>query len=303
MNHKKGIAFAILTALLWGFLAILIKVVLNEVDAVVVVWVRMTFAALGVVAYFVMKSPDKLKILIKPPKLLWLAAAGLAVNYVGYSMGIQYAGPAIAQTLIQLGAITLCFSGIFLFKERFVLRQILGFLLAFLGLFFFYKQNLKGGADEETYVKGVICTVVAALAWTTYSITQKKLVKKYSVLQINLFLFVFAAIVYVPFVHFSMFKGLSLGMWCLLILLGMNTLVAYGSVGAALKYTDAGRVSVILILNPIITFAALEIMNAMGVDWFVLEKIPFWAYIGALMMLTGAVMAIVAPRKKYLKPS
>ena len=51
-NHKKGIAFAILTALLWGFLAILIKVALNKANPVTIVWVRMTVAMLIVGFYY-----------------------------------------------------------------------------------------------------------------------------------------------------------------------------------------------------------------------------------------------------------
>lgn len=301
MNHKKGVAFAILTALLWGFLAILIKIVLKKVDAVAVVWVRMTIAMLGVAVYFLMKNPSSLSILVRPPRLLWVAAIALSVNYVGYAFGIQLAGPATAQVVVQFGPVALCLFGIFIFKERFVLRQILGFVLAFCGLFFFYRQQLSAvefGRDD--FIKGVICTGVAALAWSLYSISQKKLVKKYSVQQINLFLYAFASLVYLPFVDFSMFRGLSVMMWVALVVLGLNTLVAYGAVGAALKYTDAGKVSVILILNPLITFVALGIMEAMGVDWFVLEKIPFWAYVGAGMMLCGAIMAVVTPMRKKL---
>lgn len=39
-------------------------------------------------------------------------------------------------------------------------------------------------------------------------------------------------------------------------------------------------------------------MQAVGVSFMVIEKIPFWAYVGAVMMLSGAALAVVAPKKK-----
>lgn len=298
MNHRKGITFAIITAVLWGLLAIGIKMVLTEVSPITVVWMRMSIAMMGVGAFYALKRPSAFKVFTKPPKLIWIAAIGLAFNYIGYAKGIDWAGPASAQVVIQLGPITLCLAGFFLFKEKFARRQIWGFVLAFIGLFFFYRQQLGSmDAGQETFVKGVLATIVGATAWASYSITQKQLVKAHPVQQINLFLYAFSTIAYLPFVDFSDFVGLSPWMWALLIFLGLNTLVAYGSLGEALKYTDAGKVSVIIILNPLITFAILEIMDACGVDIMPIEQIPFWAYIGALMMLSGAALAVVAPRK------
>lgn len=299
MDHRKGILFAILTAALWGVLAIGIKIVLREVDAITVVWMRMSIAMLGVGTYYIIKRPAAFKVFSNPPKLIWVPAIGLALNYIGYAKGIDLAGPAATQVVIQLGPITLCLAGFFLFKERFSRRQIIGFIVAFAGLFFFYKQQIGSmNTGQDTFVKGLLATVVGATAWATYSISQKQLVKVHPVQQINLFLYTFSTIVYLPFVNFSDFVGLSPWMWGTLIFLGLNTLIAYGSLGEALKYTDAGKVSVIIILNPIITFVLLELMEAAGIDWIDYHHIPFWAYIGATMMLSGAALAVVKQAKK-----
>lgn len=299
MDHKKGITFAIITAVLWGVLAIGIKMVLTEVDPITVVWMRMSIAMLGVGAYFLMKRPSAFQVFTKPPRLIWVAAIGLAFNYIGYAKGIDWAGPASTQVVIQLGPITLCIAGFFLFKEKFASRQIWGFILAFIGLFFFYRQQLGSmEVGQDTFIKGVLATIVGATAWAAYSISQKKLVVNHPVQQINLFLYAFSTVAYLPFVDFSEFIDLSPWAWALLIFLGLNTLIAYGSLGEALKYTDAGKVSVIIILNPIITFIILEVMATYGVSFMIIEKIPFWAYVGAVMMLSGAALAVVAPKKK-----
>lgn len=301
-NHKKGIAYAVLSALLWGVVSVVMKIALTEADPITVVWVRMTIAFLGVAVYYVAKQPKAFVIFKRPPPLLCLAAVALAVHYAGYSLGVEYAGPATTQVVVQLGVILLCLSGFFIFKEKFYKRQIFGFTLTFFGLFFFYNQQLASmHTGQAEYVKGVVIIVLSAITWAVYSVNQKKLVQQYEVQQVNMFLYGFAAIAYLPFVQFSDFVGMSLEVWLILVFLGLNTLIAYGSIGLALKYTDAGKVSVVIILNPIITFVLLELMQWFHVDWIVIEHVPFWAYVGAVLMLVGAILAVVTPSRESKK--
>ena len=299
MNDKRGVTFAVITALLWGMLAIGVKIVLNEVSAITVVWVRMSIAALGMALYFAFKDPAAFSVFTRAPKLIYLPAIGLALNYIGYAKGIELAGPAATQVVIQMGPILLCLAGFFLFKEHFIRRQKWGFLLAFVGLVFFYQKQIASmDVGQETFLKGVLATLGGAVAWSMYSIAQKILVRTYPVQRINLFIYTFSAIVYAPFVDFSVFLQLSPWMWVGLLFLGLNTLVAYGSMGEALKYTDAGKVGVIVILNPILTFILLELMEYFRLPWLDYTHIPFWAYLGALMMLSGAVLATLRAKKK-----
>lgn len=297
MDHKKGIAFALVTAMLWGVLAVGVKLVLVEVDVITVVWVRMLTASLGLALFFAFKQPAAFNVFVKPPRLIWLPAVGIAINYIGYAKGIELAGPATTQVVIQTGPIILCLAGFFLFKETFVLRQKVGLIIAFVGLLFFYSRQISSmhtGQDE--FIKGVLYTLAGALSWSLYSISQKAIVKTYPVQYVNLFIFTFSALVYTPFVDFSVFIGLSFWMWLGLFFLGLNTLVAYGCLGEALKYTDAGKVSVIVILNPLITFISLYVMERQGVSWISFEQIPLLAYVGALLMLFGAVLTTFRAR-------
>ena len=297
MNHRKGISFAIVTALLWGVLAVVIKMVLVEVDAITVVWVRMLTASLGLSLFFAIREPAAFQVFVSPPKLIWLPAVGIALNYIAYAKGIDMAGPASAQVIIQMGPILLCLAGFFIFKETFILRQRVGFVIALLGLLFFYWKQI-GAMDtgQEDFFRGVMLTLGGAVAWAVYSISQKALVRSYPVLFVNLFIFTFATLVYTPFVDFSVFRSLSMWVWFGLLFLGINTLVAYGCLGEALKYTDAGMVSVIVLLNPIITFFVLYLLERHGVTWFVFEHVPILAYVGAALMLFGAVLSTFRAR-------
>ena len=88
------------------------------------------------------------------------------------------------------------FLGNVFFKEKLNRNQVLGFAVAIFGLSFFYRDQLAAFFDSQgQYNKGVILVLTSALAWATYAISQKKLVSKYAVESLNLFLFGIPAII------------------------------------------------------------------------------------------------------------
>jgi drug/metabolite transporter (DMT)-like permease len=295
-----GVLYAGTTALFWGFLAIFIKVSLNDVSPVIVVWFRFTVAFLFMLLYFSIKDRQKLSIFRKPPILLILAAFSLTLNYLGFAKGINLTSPSNAQVFIQIGPISLAIIGIIFFKEKLSFRQFLGFLVAGTGLSLFYRDQLKnmlGG--EDLYITGVFWVVFGAIAWTTYASLQKKLVQTYHAQQLNLVIFGLPAIILLPFMDFGGFQDYSPGLWALLIFLGINTIVAYGCLAEAFKYMEANKISVIITLNPIITFIAMGILGAMQVNFIDPEIITIYGIIGAALVISGAILVVI-PKKKNL---
>lgn len=288
-NHTKGIIYASITAFFWGFLAVALKIAVREVEPVTIVWFRFVFAFIILASWQAFKKPSSFKILAKPPLLLILAALGLTWNYMGYMLGIQYTTPSNAQLFIQTGPILLAVAGFVFFKEKIKRNQIIGFAIAILGLSFFYSDQLSAFFDNRAQYKiGVAFTLTGAIAWATYAISQKQLVSKYSVESLNLFLFGLPAIIYIPFVNFAPLFNLSWTWWLLLLFLGANTFIAYTCLAQALKYTEANKVSVIIIVNPIITFVTMGILTELNVSWIAHERFSMITILGASLVLTGA---------------
>ena len=92
-DSGKGILFASMTALLWGFLAIFLKVTLKYVDPVTVAWFRFAIAFVLLFLFLYIKDRKSVKILIKPPLLAVVASIGLGFNYVGYIKGVELTTP------------------------------------------------------------------------------------------------------------------------------------------------------------------------------------------------------------------
>lgn len=295
---RKGIFFASVTAILWGFLAIVLKVSLANLSPIEVTWIRFVIAFLLLSIYLLFKRPSSFRIFTHPPLLLIAAAVCLGFNYIGFISGINLTTPGIAQIFIQTGPVLLAISGFVFFKEKATIRQVIGLLFVFGGLAVFYRnQILELAEDVNKYQMGVLWTIFGAVMWASYAVFQKKLVKRYEPLELNLILFGLPAVGYLPLVDFQLLSMASAAEWGILLFLGCNTLLAYGSLAFAFKYLEANKVSVIITLNPIITISAMSILAILDVDWVVHEKFTMISLTGASLVISGAALTILGSKK------
>ncbi|BAX80792.1 DMT family transporter [Labilibaculum antarcticum] len=297
-SNYKGVLYAMVTALLWGFLPIFLKVSLNDLDPISIVWFRFTFAFSILFIYYFLTDKKQLKIIKRPPLFLVIAALALGVNYLGFMQGINYTSPSNAQITMQTAPILLALVGIFVFKEKVNSKQLLGFGIAGLGLFLFYRNQLQVFIqDTEAFNTGFFWIELGAVMWVLYASLQKKLVLKYPPQLLNMVLYGIPAILYAPFVDFAAFSNLDFSSWMIVIFLGMNTLIAYGCLALAFKYTEAYKVSLIVTVNPIITLLTMAILASINVQWIKTDSLSIYSMLGAVLVIGGAITAVFFSRK------
>ncbi|MCT4602194.1 MAG: DMT family transporter [Marinifilum sp.] len=298
-SNYKGVLYAMVTAFLWGFLPIFLKVALQDIDPISIVWFRFSFAFLVLFIYYLISDRKQLKIIKRPPLMLIIAAIALGVNYIGFLKGLNYTSPSNAQIIIQSGPILLALMGVILFKERLNIKQMAGFGIAGIGLFLFYRNQLQTFIhDTNAFNLGFFWVELAAVTWVLYAILQKKLVQKYPAQLLNMVLYGIPALIYMPMADFSAFQGLDFKTWAIVVFLGVNTLVAYGSIALAFKYTEAYKVSIIVTLNPIITLISMSVLTYLQVSWIQPESMTIYSLIGAILVIGGAVTAVFFSREK-----
>jgi drug/metabolite transporter (DMT)-like permease len=298
-DNRKGIIYAIFTASLWGFMAIVLKVITYELSPVTVVWFRFfsAFMMLGIWTLIFRRSD--FSIFRRPPYQLLLAAFFLALNYTGFIAGIKYVSPSSSQIFIQIAPVSFALSGIIIFREHVSWKHIVGFIGVLAGIGLFYSEQLgemTAGADH--FKLGMLLVLGGGLSWAVFATLQKGLVQKIHPNQLNLFIYGVCALGLAPLVKFSSFQGMPAMNWILLIYLGLNTVLAYGSLALAIKLTEATRVSVIITLNPIITFVTMAILTRMDVSWIEPESFSPVSVLGALTVLGGAILVISAGLRK-----
>jgi len=294
-----GIIYASTTAIFWGFLAIALKIAVNVISPYAIVWSRFVIAFSVLFLYYLITDKKKLRILLKPPLALIVTGIFLGFNYIGFTQGINFTSPGNAQVIIQLGPILMAIVGVVIYKETLSKRQMLGFLIAGIGLLVFYNDQLTNLIkDKDTFNIGVIFILVAAISWVVYASFQKKMVQSYPPQQINLFIYAIPIFMFLPFIGPNDFQTLESWHWYLLIFLGINTLIAYGALAASFKYLEANKVSIIVTLNPIITFLIMSILAEMSINWILPETISSLGFGGAFLVICGAILAVKPARRK-----
>ena len=290
---------AVSCAVLWGFLAIIMKVVAEQVDPLTIVWFRFTFAFGVLAVVFAVRRPERLRILLRPPLLGLLAALALTANYVGFLKGLSMTTPSFAQVLIQTAPLMLALVGVFFFKEKLSRFQAGGALLAVAGFaLFYYDQYEVEVVDRATLRSGIMVLSGAALAWTLYASLQKWIVARGTSPQgLNLLLYCVPAVLMVPFAKFDVLAGMSLGLWGLMVFLGANTLLAYGALGEALARLPAFQVSLILTCNPLITLALLAVLHQFDWEWVPADQVTVLGYGAALVVVLGIAAVLKRPTR------
>ncbi|MCK4747352.1 MAG: DMT family transporter [Bacteroidales bacterium] len=303
-DNRKGVLYAIFTASLWGFMAIVLKVITYELPPVTVVWFRFFLAFLVLSIWTLLFRRTDFRIFLKPPLNLFLAAVFLGLNYLGFITGIKYVSPSSSQVFIQIAPVSFALSGILIFREHVNWKHIVGFILVLSGIGLFYSEQLRDlTGSGEHFTLGMLLVLGGGLSWAVFATFQKKLVRNHAPNQLNLFIYGFCALALMPLVHFSKLQGMTATNWYLLLYLGLNTVLAYGSLALAIKFTEATRVSVIITLNPIITFVTMAILTRMDVAWIEPESFSILSFLGALTVLGGAIMVISAGWNKKGSPN
>lgn len=298
-SESKGLIYAGFTALLWGVLAIALKFSVGVLSPVTVVWFRFSFSFLVLLLWMLFFDRKDIRLLARPPIAALIAAFFLGINYLGFISGVKYTSPSNAQVFIQLGSVGFALAGIFIYKEKVGWKNIVGFVLVGLGIALFYYEQLAAlkGINGE-YTKGILLVSGGGIAWAVFASIQKGLVAKLGPNQLNLVIYGFCSLMFLPFIDIHSMLQQSLTEWLVLIFLGVNTVLAYGFLAIAIKYAEANKVSVIIALNPILTFVGMFVLAGIEVSWIEPEHFTSLSILGAVIVLFGAIITILARTKK-----
>ncbi|WP_026374753.1 DMT family transporter [Aestuariibacter salexigens] len=289
-----GFLLALLTATMWGALPVALTLTLQEMDSPTITWYRFLLAAVFVATWLAFRNKLPAFGTLSPRFyiVVFLATVGLVGNYILNLYGLLHINPETVQVLTQLAPFVLMMGGIVFYGERFTKLEGVGALVLFSGLLLFFNHNLEllfSGLND--YSIGVLFIIGAALTWAGYALVQKRLLKTVTSKQLTLLIYVFGALLLLPFASLSDIQQLnSLQFWALMFCC-LNTLVAYGAFTEALHVWQAAKVSAVIALAPLFTFLAMEGAVRVWPNEFVASDLDVWAYIGAAMVMIGSITA------------
>ena len=303
-----GVCFAITTGLCWAVLAIILKYALRFTSPGTIVWFRMLCAFTAMLTYYVVRKPQVLKkIFTQAPSALTLAALFLALNYFGYLNGLSFTSASNAQIVTQLGPLLLALIGVFYFKESMILAQWIGVAMAIIGFTLFdwdqavLAQTHLSRTGLHAYLTGTAWIVGGGIAWALFAAIQKNIIggphKRLNPQEANLFIYMICALVLIPLARFhelSPFRpgALTPWQWFILVALGLNTVVAYGSFAEAMNRIPASYVSLIITINPLVTILLVTLIGALGLHFISPEPIHWRGYLGATLVVAGVATTV-----------
>lgn len=292
-NSRLGFILALTTALLWGLLAITLKLLLEGMDAFTITWYRLAFAALALGLFQARRGqlPRLSRLGRKGWLLLAVALGGLLGNYVFFVVALDYIPPATAQLVIQLAPILFLLGGLVIFRESFSRVQSMGLAVLVIGMGLFFNKRLPSLLDLSGRESvGVALVVVAGIVWAGYALAQKQLLMTFSSENILLLIYLGAAIVLLLPASPGQVMDLT-GFQMGLLAFGIfNTLAAYGCFAEALEHWEATRVSAVISITPLLTIAAVHAILAAWPEANIGTKLDGLGVIGALLVVLGSAM-------------
>lgn len=302
VNQNVGIGFslAVLTAVMWGLVPIAMKQLFSNMSPYTIVWYRFAISAICLLIYLACrKKLPSLKAISRPRWLviLFIAVIGLAGNFVFFSTALQYLTPTTSQVIGQLSPIGMMLASVFVLKEKMRSTQIIGSLILIVGLLLFFNKSLfEIFTQLSDFTWGIIFGVTAAIVWVAYGVAQKILLRRLGAQQILLLLYIFSVVLVLPFSNLSEILKLTTWQWICLIFCGLNTVIGYGALAEAMSRWQAAQVSAVITFTPLFTLVFTDILSVLWPKLFNAEVMNVLGYIGAFMVVAGAMFSAIGHR-------
>lgn len=302
-RSRLGLALSLVTVLLWGFLAIALKIVLQELDPFTVTWFRFTVSGGVLGAYLALQKRlptwQQLKKVSLP--IFLIAVGGLSLNYILFLIGLGKTSANNAQVLTQIAPVMMGLASLIIFKEKFNYKQWIGVAVLICGLVLFSHEQVRSlvsSLDTYTYMWGNVLLFFGAIVWAFYGLAQKQLLLNLPSTSVMLCLYLSAATLFAPMAHPAKLLNLSGSHLAVLMFCAFNTLIAYGAFAAALEHWEASRVSVVLTLTPLVTLAASVILPNFVPQLLSPTPLTSLGYIGAIAVVCGSLVISLSANSK-----
>ena len=293
---RLGLVLAFLTMVQWSFLPLFLKILVKEMNATTVCWYRFLIAAPSLFLYLRVQNRLPRPVQLKPhlPALL-VASVLLTANYVLYLRGLHLTSPSNGQVIVQLGPLFLGMGGLLFFNERYNSKQWLGVFLTLAGLSLFFRDQLVLlFAQSGDYILGSGFVVLAAIFWAGYALCQKRLLVPFTSPVIMMVLYLFGLVLMFPFADRHQLLSLSPIGITMLLLAGLNTLMAYGMFAESLAHWDASRISAVLALSPVTTLLFTWLASLVFPNQVAKESFTALGVLGALIVVAGSILTALS---------
>ena len=188
--RNKGTIFILTAGILWGFMGVFVNTVKSfGFTALECSALRVISASFIFLIYTALTDRHKLKISLKDIPLLsatgFIGISGMSMLYI---MSIDKTSLSTAAVLLYVSPVWVMLMSFLFLKDRMTVKKIVAVLMAFLGCF------IISGGIKTSINTGIILGILSGIAYASYSIFCAFALKKYSVITVTTYAFLFGAI-------------------------------------------------------------------------------------------------------------
>ena len=219
-------------------------------------------------------------------KIIGLGAIIIPFNQMTYLFGQSLTGAGHASLLFATTPIWIFILATIFLKEKLVVRRIVGIAVAVVGVGII----MFGGAVRigKEYLFGDLIIWFSVLAWATYTVLGKPLVRKYGAFRVTAYALSSGTVLYLPFGIYQAsrldYSSTTIGGWLSVLYMAIAvSIIAYVMWYWVLKHLEATRMAVFHNIQPVIA-------AAMAYFWLG-EPLGVPFIVGGLTVLAGVIVA------------
>ena len=287
MKSKRilGSVFLTIASIIWGAMFVVVKIIVDEVHPIQLVWLEYLIALVFLIGYSIMKR-EKWHINWPDLKLIfWIGIIGNTISLVAQEMGTGLSNAQTGSVITSTIPAFMIIFGWLILKEKLDKVKIFSVIIAILGVVMIVGLKMSG----TNVILGVLLLVLDSIAWALMSVLVKK-VKTYSSLQITIMSTVVAVVALTPFILSDLQSLTSINfvdpkvILSLLYIGAVSTAVAYVMWNRGLQIVSAGSSGLFYLIQPIV---------GSFLGWLLLgEQISVGFVIGSALILASVWISV-----------
>ena len=274
--------------LCWSGNFVMGKVALRELPPFALLFLRVWLSAAILAAIYFSSGEHRRRRFVKADwkKFAELGCYGIALNQVGFTVGLNYTTVTHSALIIATGPIFVLLLARWQRLEVLTARKVLGMGLSFAGVVILSSEY--GFGSQSPTLLGDVITLGGTVAFAVYTVVGKKVARTYHTLALNTFAYLSGALMVMPIAGWQLLRvswaSVSWRGWLGVAYMAvLASVVAYLIYYYALSKLSASRVAAFSYLQPVLATVLGAALLA--------EKVSLELLGGGTAVLVGVYLA------------
>ncbi len=279
-----AVAYVLLVGVLWGTVAIVVRVLVRTIDATLIAFVRILIGS--IVITLILFARKGFSIPGTRLRFVLPAALGISMNYLLFTIGLRYTSASAAAIIVQSEVVLLAILSVLLLGLG--PRKRLGMGMALIGVFIvtWNGKDLQGLLGSQ-YFLGNLIVFTAGFFWAVYVYFQRRMAEGPDILIGLAPIFLIAALILFPTSMGSLASLIELSLLQVLAFLYLSVVcmgLGYIILAEGMRKIPMSTAGVLLTVMPVTSVSLAVILLR--------EAITVFLVTGALLDLAGVILVV-----------